>query len=121
MRLTKCKLKYTLGMMRRRALVYSTAKGVEPYVDYVDSLKDREGAARIRARVTRAELGNLGDHHGVGDGVIELRIHFGPGYRVYVALQGKDLIILLCAGDKGSQTKDILRAIDYWSDYRRTS
>jgi putative addiction module killer protein len=106
--------------MRKRSLIYKTAKGIEPYAEYVDSLKDREGAARIRTRVTRAELGNLGDHRSVGHGVIELRIHFGPGYRVYAGLGGKELIILLCAGDKGSQDKDIRKAVDYWSDYRRT-
>ena len=107
-------------MMRKRSIIYKSAKGSEPYVKYVDSLKDREGAAKIRARVTQAELGNLGDWGSVGQGVIELRIDFGPGYRVYVGLQGKELIVLLCAGDKGSQSKDVKRAMDYWSDYRRT-
>ena len=106
--------------MRKRSIIYKTAKGSEPYVEYVDALKDREGAAKIRTRVTRAEFGNLGDHRSVGHGVIELRINFGPGYRVYAGLEGKELIILLCAGDKGSQDKDIRKAVDYWSDYRRT-
>jgi len=106
--------------MRKQAVIYKTEKGIEPYVQYVDSLKDREGAAKIRARVTRAEFGNLGDHRSIGGGVIELRIHFGPGYRVYAGLHGSELIILLCAGDKGSQSKDTRRAMDYWNDYRRT-
>ena len=106
-------------MTYRRAIIYRTEGGSEPYVKYVDSLKDREGAAKIRARVTRAELGNMGDHRSVGQGVIELRIHIGPGYRVYVGLQGAELIVLLCAGDKRSQDKDIRKAMDYWSDYRR--
>lgn len=107
--------------MSKQALIYKTAKGNEPYTDYVDSLRDREGAAKIRARVVRAELGNLGDHRSVGQGVIELKINFGPGYRVYAGLHGNELIILLCAGDKSSQNKDILHALDYWSDYRRTT
>ncbi|MFA7327944.1 MAG: type II toxin-antitoxin system RelE/ParE family toxin [Candidatus Ratteibacteria bacterium] len=107
-------------MMRKRSIIYKSAKGSEPYVKYVDSLKDREGAAKIRVRVTRAELGNLGDHRSLGQGVVELKIDFGPGYRVYVGFQGKELIVLLCAGDKGSQSKDVKRAMDYWSDYRRT-
>ncbi|MBI4803398.1 MAG: type II toxin-antitoxin system RelE/ParE family toxin [Elusimicrobia bacterium] len=107
-------------MTRKRSIIYKTAKGSEPYAEYVDVLKDREGAAKIRARVTRAELGNLGDHRSVGEGIIELRINFGPGYRIYAGLQGKELIILLCAGDKGSQDKDIWKAMAYWSDYRRT-
>ncbi|MBU2573920.1 MAG: type II toxin-antitoxin system RelE/ParE family toxin [Elusimicrobia bacterium] len=107
-------------MTRKRAIIYKTAKGYEPYAEYVDSLRDREGAAGIRARVTRAELGNLGDHRSVGEGVVELRIHFGPGYRIYAGLHGEDLIILLCAGDKGSQNRDIRKAMAYWNVYRRT-
>ncbi len=105
-------------MAIKRAILYRKAGGEEPYAEYVDSLKDREGAARIRARVTRAELGNLGDHRGVGGGVIELRIHFGPGYRVYIGMHGNDIIVLLCAGAKCSQAADIRNAMAYWDDYR---
>ena len=108
-----------MRVMRKRSIIYKLAKGSEPYVKYVDSLKDREGAAKIRTRVTQAELGNLDDWVSVGQRVIELRIHFGPGYRVYVGLQGKELIVLLCAGDKSSQDKDTRKAMDYWNDYRR--
>lgn len=71
-------------------------------------------------RVTRARLGNLGDHRGVGEDVVELRIDSGPGYRVYVGLFGETSIILLCAGDKSSQDKDIRTAHEYWGDYRRS-
>lgn len=105
--------------MPRRSIIYKTATGSEPYSEYVDSLTDRQGAAKIRTRVTRAELGNLGDHRSVGRGVIELKIDFGPGYRVYLGLQGTELIVLLCAGDKDSQQKDIAKAKTYWEDYRR--
>lgn len=105
--------------VRRRSIVYQTETGVEPYAEYVDSLKDRIGAAKIRVRVTRAELGNLGNYRTVGRGVIELKVNFGPGYRVYVGLHGSDLVVLLCAGDKGSQDKDIGKAQEYWSDYKR--
>lgn len=66
-------------------------------------------------------LGNLGRYRGVGQGVIELKIDFGPGYRVYVGLEGAGLIILLCAGNKGSQDQDIRKAIEYWNDYRRNA
>lgn len=83
----------------------------------MDSLKDREGAAKIKARVTRAELGNIGDHRSVGRGVIELRIHFGPDYRIYIGLYGQKIIVLLCAGNKGSQAKDIKTAASYWNAY----
>ena len=107
--------------MHRRSIIYKTETGIEPYSEYVDSLRDREGAAKIRTRITRAELGNLGDHRSVGHGVIELRIHHGPGYRVYIGLHGMELIVLLCAGDKSSQGKDIRKTMRYWEDYRRNA
>ncbi|MEK6543039.1 MAG: type II toxin-antitoxin system RelE/ParE family toxin [Elusimicrobiota bacterium] len=107
-------------MTQRKVIIYKTRTGVEPYVEYVDSLKDREGAAKIRARVTRAALGNLGDHRSVGGGVIELRIHYGPGYRIYCGSYGRILLVLLCAGDKHSQNEDIRKAVGHWQDYRRS-
>lgn len=106
--------------MMKRSIIYRTADGREPYSDYVDSLKDRLGAAKIRARVTRAEHGNLGDHRSVGHGVLELKIDFGPGYRIYAGLEGMEMIVLLCAGDKSRQPKDIAQAHAYWEDYRRS-
>lgn len=60
----------------------------------------------------------MGDFKNLGDGVLEMRIHFGPGYRIYCAQQGQTLIILLCAGDKSSQQKDIDKAKKYWKDYQ---
>ncbi len=105
--------------MQRKSIIYKTVSGTEPYTEYVDSLKDRQGAAKIRVRVTRAELGNLGNHRSIGDGVVELKIDFGPGYRVYVGLHGREVIVLLCAGDKGSQSQDITKAKGYWENYRR--
>ena len=73
--------------------------------------------ARIQARILRIESGNLGDHKSVGGGVGELRIDFGPGYRVYFGKDGATLILLLIGGDKGSQGKDIKRARALWSEY----
>ncbi|MBI5745298.1 MAG: type II toxin-antitoxin system RelE/ParE family toxin [Elusimicrobia bacterium] len=105
--------------MKKISAVYRTAAGAEPYSDYVNSLRDREGAAKIRVRVTRAELGNLGDHKNIGRGIIELRIDYGPGYRVYVGLHGLELIVLLCAGAKCSQREDVRRAMAFWEDYKR--
>ena len=104
--------------MGKKAIIYQTSAGIEPYVKYVDSLKDRKGAAKIRLRITRAEFENFGDHKKIAKGVIELRIDYGPGYRIYIGLHGKELIILLCAGDKKSQTKDIKAALKYWEDYK---
>ena len=105
-------------MIKKLSVIYRTPGGEEPYSEYVDSLRDREGAARIRVRVTRAEMGNLGDHRNIGHGIIELRVHYGPGYRIYAGLHGLELIVLLCAGAKSSQREDIRRALEYWVDYK---
>ncbi|HBB67380.1 MAG: addiction module killer protein [Elusimicrobia bacterium GWA2_56_46] len=105
--------------MIKKSIIYKTNAGIEAYTKYVDSLKNRLGAAKIRVRVTRAELGNFGDHKKIAHGIIELRIDYGPGYRVYIGLHGNEVIVLLCAGDKSSQAKDIKKAIEYWDDYKR--
>lgn len=73
-------------------------------------LKDRRAALRIQARIDRAEDGNLGDHHAVGKGVSEMRIDYGPGYRIYYTMRGRRLIILLAGGDKSTQPGDIQTA-----------
>jgi putative addiction module killer protein len=106
-------------MGQRKSIIYKTAAGIEPYSEYLNALRDRRAAVKIKVRVTRAEMGNLGVHRTVGQGVIELKIDFGPGYRVYAALQGDEVIVLLCAGDKNTQDRDIAKAHDYWEDYRR--
>lgn len=72
----------------------------------------------IPARIYRFELGNLGDAKGVGDGVFEARFDFGPGYQLYFGRDGKTIIVLLCGGDKATQSKDIRRAKKLWTDYR---
>jgi putative addiction module killer protein len=74
---------------------------------WFERLRDRKAAARVQARIDRAEAGNLGDCRPVGGGVSELRIDYGPGYRVYFVQRGLEVIILLAGGDKGSQAKDI--------------
>lgn len=75
--------------------------------------------AKIRVRLDRISLGNMGDCHRVDDGVHELRIDYGPGYRVYFGWLGSTIVLLLCGGDKSTQTKDIDLAKQYWNDYRR--
>ena len=87
--------------------IYTTAT----FNKWFSDLKDLQGRARIQARIDRAELGNLGDAKPVGEGVVEMRIHVGPGYRVYLTQQGVEIIVLLAGGDKGSQAKDIKAAV----------
>lgn len=77
---------------------------------WFESLKDRQTARRIQARIDRAEEGNFGDHKAVGEGVSEMRIHHGPGFRVYFTQRGMEIVILLAGGDKSSQTQDIATA-----------
>ncbi len=97
---------------------YLTASGRDVYLDWRLALRDNKAAAAIDRRIYRIELGNLGDHRYLQDGVSELRIDVGPGYRVYFAVEGTQVILLLCGGDKSTQTKDIERACALWSDWR---
>jgi putative addiction module killer protein len=80
------------------------------YLEWFESLKDKRAKARIDVRIRRVSLGNFGDVRPVGKGVSELRIDYGPGYRVYFTQHGNNLVILLCGGDKSAQTHDIQQA-----------
>ena len=99
--------------------IYARSDGVEPFTKWLRRLRDGPSRSRIRQRIARLRLGNFGDARSVGDGVHEIRIHFGPGYRVYFGRETDALVILLCGGDKGGQNRDIERAKEYWRDYRR--
>lgn len=83
----------------------------EEFRDWLDTLKDRAGRARILVRVDRLIHGNPGSHRNLGNGVCELKMDFGPGYRVYYTWRGSWLLLLLAGGDKSSQQKDIARAV----------
>ena len=100
---------------------YLTPSGRNPFREWLHSLKDIRARAVIRVRLNRIRLGNFGDTRAVGDGVHELRIDFGPGYRVYFGRTGRRTVLLLCGGDRSSQTRDIDQAKKFWTDYKRRS
>jgi putative addiction module killer protein len=82
------------------------------FVDWFAGLQDREARARITVRIRRLSLGNPGDVKPVGSGVSEMRIDYGPGYRVYFVRRGDTVVVLLCGGDKRNQDRDIARALE---------
>jgi putative addiction module killer protein len=101
----------------KRVVAYMTVNGKEPFTDWLNDLRDVIGRKRILARISRLQDGNYGDCEPVGEGVSELRMFFGGGYRVYIGERGDNLVILLCGGDKDSQDRDIEQAKAYWQEY----
>ncbi len=102
-----------------RLLRYQTETGKTPFSNWLADMRDTRARAQIEIRLRRVSIGNFGDCEPVGEGVIELRIDIGAGYRVYCARHGKEVVILLCGGDKSTQKSDIRQAKDYWSDWKR--
>ena len=102
-------------------LRYRREDGRDPFTEWLDAVRDKMAQARIRIRLRQVQAGNFGDIEPVGDGVSELRIHIGAGYRVYCGRHGKAVVILLCGGDKGRQAADIKRARVLWSEWKRRS
>ena len=98
---------------------YITASGVDVFEGWIDSLRDQRAVAKVLTRINRLALGNFGDYRALDGGVFELRIDWGPGYRVYAARVGKVVVLLLCGGDKKSQPKDIEDAKAYLQDYKK--
>ncbi len=97
---------------------YLTPDGSNPFRAWPHSLSDARTRARIRVRLNRLRLGNFGDCKSLSEGIRELRIDEGPGYRVYFGTVGRSVGLLLCGGDKRSQAKDIARAKNLWRDYK---
>jgi putative addiction module killer protein len=98
---------------------YVTSDARSPFSEWLDGLSDRKARARVRVRLDRLSLGNFGDCRSLGGGLHELRIDYGPGYRVYFGEIGDRVILLLTGGTKGSQRRDIDPATELWADFRR--
>jgi putative addiction module killer protein len=103
----------------RSVLVYRDRDGRLPFDEWLRVLRDTNVVARLLARIGRIRRGNLGDCKPVGEGVSELRVDYGPGYRIYFGQKGQTLVILLCGGDKRTQERDIRQAQQYWGDYQQ--
>ena len=98
---------------------YLSKTGGKPFKVWFDGLKDVTARQKVRIRLDRVRLGNLGKNRAVGQGVYELKISYGPGYRVYYAVEKKRIVLLLMGGDKTLQRKDIALARKYWQDHKR--
>ncbi|WP_371142341.1 type II toxin-antitoxin system RelE/ParE family toxin [Burkholderia cepacia] len=100
-------------------LRYQRDDGREPFTEWLNAVRDKLAQARIRERLRRVQTGNFGDCEPVGEGVIELRVHVGAGYRVYFGRYGGALVLLPSGGDKSSQPDDIRHAKEHWSNWKR--
>lgn len=99
--------------------IYSDSTGHMPFARWIENLTDQRGRAAIKARLLRVQAGNMGDCKPLRDGVQELRIDHGPGYRVYLSRQGPVLVLLLCGSDKGDQDRTIAKAVEYLTDWKQ--
>lgn len=97
---------------------YITIAGNNPFAQWLRSIRDKPTRARIRTRLSRLRLGNFGDARSVGEGVQELRLDFGPGYRIYYGLADETVVLLLGGGDKRTQSHDIREAKDHWQEFQ---
>ena len=103
-------------MKQKTIIVYQTQKGKEPFADWLFSLCDKIRRHRIETRIDRIRQGNYGAHKRF-HGIIELRLDFGKGYRLYCGEDGHTLVVLLAGSDKNFQNEDIRKALDYWREY----
>jgi putative addiction module killer protein len=97
---------------------YLTSDGKDVFRQWYDRLRDTKARIAIDRRINRIELGNFGDHKSLREGIWELRIDVGPGYRVYYGIAGTQVVLLLFGGDKRTQAADIDRACNYWRDWQ---
>ena len=102
----------------RKVLYYKTVAGRSPFRECRNCIADDDTRAAVDARIARLRGGNYGDSKPIGEGAAENRIHIGSGYRIYYGIDGEN-VVLLCAGDKSTQDRDITTARKYWEDYKR--
>ena len=102
----------------KEVVAFRTHAGRVPFEEWLNDLHDKKAVARILARLARVRQGNLGDCKAVGEGVSELRVDYGPAYRVYFGQKGRTLVVLLCGGDKRTQDRDIRLAKQYWIEFK---
>jgi putative addiction module killer protein len=102
----------------KEIVVFRAKDGRVPFEDWLDDLDDKRAVARVLARLARVRQGNPGDCKSVGEGVSELRVDYGPGYRVYFGQRGQTVVVLLCGGDKRTQDRDIRLAKQYWRELK---
>lgn len=102
----------------KEIIIYADDQGNEPFTDWLYGLRDKQTRKRIETRLLRLEQGNYGDCKMIGEGISELRLFFGPGYRIYFGEDQGNIVVLLCGGDKSSQPRDIETAKRYWKEYK---
>ncbi len=106
-------------MLKFKLREYVTENGHSPFDDWLEGLRDLIARARVEIRLDRVSLGNLGDYASIGGGLFELRIFYGPGYRVYYSQERDNVILLLLGGVKDTQKRDIRIAKGYLANYRK--
>ena len=102
----------------KTVIIYADEMGHEPFTEWLEGLRDQQGRRRILRRLRWIEQGNFGDCRFLQEGVYELRLFFGPGYRVYFGKSEENIVVLLCGGDKSRQDEDIKLAKLYWKEYK---
>lgn len=98
--------------------LYETVRGKCPFSEWLEALKDRQARVKIRLRLERLSMGNFGQCEPIGNGISELKVDFGPGYRIYFNKIGKKCVLLLIGGSKRTQSTDIEKAKTYLADYK---
>jgi putative addiction module killer protein len=105
----------------KEVIFYADENGNEPFQLWLEDLRDAKNRRRILSRLVRAQQGNYGDVEPIGEGLSELRFFFGAGYRVYFGEDAGNIVVILCGGDKSSQSQDIENAKAYWQDYKNNA